>query len=215
MFDARYFAYATISALLVISPGATMAVVLETAIEHGRAAAFATVAGVNVGNSTLALTSAFGMALLIARWPWALQVVKLAGACYLTFLGARGLWRAITNTQVPAGRNNVVRVTSAVAPGVSRWAFVARGAATNLLNPPVIVFYMTFLPQFISAEDPFFARFLVLAGTHVAMSLVWLSIYAVSIGTFSERLARPAVRRWMAGVTGAVLIGLGVRLVLQ
>ena len=69
MFDARYFAYATISALLVISPGATMAVVLETAIENGRAAAFATVAGVNIGNSTLALSSALGMAVILRAGP--------------------------------------------------------------------------------------------------------------------------------------------------
>jgi threonine/homoserine/homoserine lactone efflux protein len=215
MFDGRYFAYATICAVLVISPGATMAVVLETAIEHGPTAAFATVAGVNVGNSTLALTSAFGMALLFARWPWALQAVRVAGACYLTFLGVRGLWRAMANTAVPGAQLRAPGGGSSVTAGGSLGAFIARGVATNLLNPPVVLFYMTLLPQFISRTDPFFARFLVLAATHVAMSLVWLSVYAISIGTLSERLARPALRRWMAGVTGAVLIGFGVRLVLQ
>jgi threonine/homoserine/homoserine lactone efflux protein len=215
MFDGRYFAYATVSALLVISPGATIAVVLETAIESGRAAALATVAGVNIGNSTLALTSAFGMALLFGSWPWALQVVKVAGACYLTFLGVRGLWRAMANTLVPAARLLVPGERSPVTAGGSLGAFIGRGVATNLLNPPVVLFYMTLLPQFISRDDPFFARFLVLAATHISMSLVWLSVYAISIGTLSERLARPAVRRWMAGVTGAVLIGFGVRLVLR
>ena len=54
-----------------------------------------------------------------------------------------------------------------------------------------------------------------LAATHIAMSLVWLSIYAISMGTLSERMARPGVRRWMAGITGAVLIGFGVRLLLR
>jgi threonine/homoserine/homoserine lactone efflux protein len=215
MFDGRYFAYATICAVLVISPGATMAVVLETAIEHGPTAAFATVAGVNIGNSTLGLASAFGMALLFARWPWALQAVRVAGACYLTFLGVRGLWRAMANTVVPGAQLRVPGGGSSVTARGSLGAFIRRGVATNLLNPPVVLFYMTLLPQFISRDDPFFARFLVLAATHVAMSLVWLSIYAISIGTLSERLARPAARRWMAGVTGAVLIGLGVRLVLQ
>jgi threonine/homoserine/homoserine lactone efflux protein len=221
MFDARYFAYATISALLVISPGATMAVVLETAIEQGRAAAFATVLGVNIGNSTLALSSALGMAVVFARWPWALEVVKVGGACYLTWLGARGLWRALTNSHAP-GTKYQVPSTKYQAPSArrpssagSRSSLIARGVATNLLNPPVILFYMTFLPQFISHEDPFFARFLVLAATHISMSLVWLSIYAISIGTLSERMARPSVRRWMAGITGVVLIGFGLRLVLR
>jgi threonine/homoserine/homoserine lactone efflux protein len=86
---------------------------------------------------------------------------------------------------------------------------------TNLLNPPVILFYMTFLPQFIGPEDPFFGRFVVLAATHVSMSLVWLSIYAMALGVLAERMARPLVRRTLEGVTGIVLVGFGVRLMLR
>lgn len=216
MFDARYFAYAGISAVLVISPGATMAVVLETAIENGRRAAFSTVLGVNIGNSTLAMSSALGMAVVFGTWPWALEIVKVGGACYLTWLGARGLWRSVRDTSDSSASPRIQRSRAgAVSPAVSSSSFVARGIATNLLNPPVILFYMTFLPQFISHADPFFARFLVLAATHISMSLVWLSVYAVSIGTLSEELARPQVRRLMAGVTGAVLIGFGIRLVIR
>ncbi len=216
MLDARYFTYAVISALLVISPGATMAVVLETAIESGRKAAFSTVLGVNIGNSTLALSSALGMAVVFGQWPWALQIVKVGGACYLTWLGARGLWRALRNaSSLAPSTKHQVPSTSSVPVTVSPSSFLARGIATNLLNPSVIVFYMTLLPQFISHEDPFFARFLVLGATHISMSLAWLSVYAISIGTLSDHLTRPAVRRWMAGITGAVLIGLGMRLVLR
>jgi threonine/homoserine/homoserine lactone efflux protein len=214
VFDARYFAYATISALLVISPGATMAVVLEAAVESGWKGAFSTVVGVNIGNSTLALSSALGMAVVFARWPWTLEVVKVGGAIYLTWLGARGIWRAVTAGGATAVTHRA-RVAPAPGQDASLASFVGRGVMTNLLNPPVVLFYMTFLPQFISAQDPFFSRFLVLAATHVSMSLVWLSIYAVSIGTLSERMARPRVRRWMTGITGAVLVGFGVRLLVR
>ncbi|MBE3098545.1 MAG: LysE family translocator [Planctomycetes bacterium] len=214
MFDARYFAYATISALLVISPGATMAVVLEAAVEGGWKRAFSTVVGVNIGNSTLALSSALGMAVVFARWPWTLEVVKVGGAIYLTWLGARGIWRAVA-AERGAPATLTAHATPVPGAGASLASFVGRGVMTNLLNPPVILFYMTFLPQFISAGDPFFTRFLVLAVTHVSMSLVWLSIYALSIGTLSERMARPLVRRWMTAITGAVLIGFGVRLFLR
>ena len=82
MFDARYFAYATISAVLVISPGATMAVVMETAIGEGRLAALYTVLGINIGNSTLALTSALGMSIVFHQWPWTMEAVKVGGAGY-------------------------------------------------------------------------------------------------------------------------------------
>jgi threonine/homoserine/homoserine lactone efflux protein len=207
MFDARYVAYATISALLVMSPGATMAVVMETAVAEGRVAALYTVLGVNIGNSTLAVSSALGMSLVFSRWPWTLQFVKAAGAAYLTYLGLRGLWRMWRGEPVVPDTQDRRRRTTR--------AGIVRGIVTNLLNPPVILFYMTLLPQFIEPRDPFLARFAVLAATHVSMSLVWLSVYAVALGVLAERMARPMVRRTLEGLTGVVLVGFGVRMLLR
>jgi len=216
MFDARYFAYATISAVLVISPGATMAVVMETAIGEGRLAALYTVLGINIGNSTLALTSALGMSIVFHQWPWAMQAVKVGGAAYLTYLGLRGLYYAFkgrrdASTKINKSTNHPINQPI----NKSRNQQMTRGILTNLLNPPVILFYMSFLPQFIGPGDPFFARFLVLAGTHVSMSLVWLSIYAFALGILAERFARPSVRRTLEGVTGTLLVGFGARLLLR
>ena len=215
MFDARYFAFVTIAAILVLSPGATMAVVLQMAVERGRAAALETVAGVAVGNSTLALASAVGMAALFARLPWALEAVKVGGAIFLAYLGGRGLWRAWravgpANPRRGAAPGEALRVP-ARAPGAN-WEPLRRGIATNLLNPSVVVFYMTLLPQFIGPRDPFLTRFLVLAVTHVVMALLWLTVYTLAIGTFVEHMSRPGVRRAMESLTGLVLLGFGVRL---
>ncbi len=207
MFDARYFAYATISALLVVSPGATMAVVMETAVAEGRVAALYTVLGVNIGNSTLALSSALGMSFVFSHWPWTLETVKGGGAVYLTYLGLRGLRKAWTG--MPAAGAGTGAVPGAVRGGI------LRGITTNLLNPPVILFYMTFLPQFIGPGDRFLARFVVLAATHVSMSVVWLSMYATVLGVLAERMARPLVRRTLEGVTGVLLVGFGVRLLFR
>ena len=215
MFDARYFAYATISAILVISPGATMAVVMETAIGEGRLAALYTVLGINIGNTTLAVTSALGMSIVFHQWPWTMQAVKIGGAGYLTYLGLRGLYfavkgRASATASVQSPNQQINQQINK-----SRNQQMTRGILTNLLNPPVILFYMTFLPQFIGPGDPFFARFLVLAATHVSMSLVWLSIYAFALGVLAERFARPSVRRSLEGLTGTVLVGFGARLLLR
>jgi threonine/homoserine/homoserine lactone efflux protein len=206
MFDARYFAFLAFAALLVVSPGATLAVVTESAIGEGRLAALYTVLGVGIGNSSLALASALGMSVVFERWPSALQVVRTAGAVYLAYLGLRGLWFAFR----PRGATGAASRRAAGSAGP-----VVRGMTTNLLNPPVILFYMTLLPQFIGPHDPFFARFLVLAATHVVMSLVWLTVYAVALGVLADRLARPLVRRTLEGLTGAVLIGLGARLLVR
>jgi threonine/homoserine/homoserine lactone efflux protein len=86
---------------------------------------------------------------------------------------------------------------------------------TNVLNPPVVLFYMTLLPQFIDASDPFFARFLLLAATHVSMSLAWQSSCAIAVSGVADRFARPATRRALEAATGAVLVFLGVRLLLR
>jgi threonine/homoserine/homoserine lactone efflux protein len=217
MFDARYFAYATMSALLVISPGATMAVVVETAVADGSTAALYTVIGVNIGNSTLALLSALGMSFAFTHWPWTMQVVKIGGAAYLTWLGLRGLWRSLKAPPAPTAASGVLespgrRPRLAGTPAARRG--IVRGIATNLLNPPVIVFYTTFLPQFIRPDDPFFGRFFVLAATHVAMSVAWLSVCAAALGVLAERMARPLVRRTLEGLTGILLVGFGIRLLI-
>jgi len=218
MFDARYLAFATLSALLVISPGATLAVVVETALGYGRKAALLTVAGVGLGNATLAAAAAFGLSALFDRWPRALPSIRLAGGAYLIFLGTRGVWRALSSNR-PMARTE--KVPGPIPPTVAETekgpgtiSFVARGALTNLLNPPVILFYVTVVPQFIGPRDPYLARALVLGATHVAMSILWQGSCGVAVGLAAEHLKRPGVRRALEGITGAVLVLLGARLFL-
>jgi threonine/homoserine/homoserine lactone efflux protein len=208
MFDARYVAFAALAALLVISPGATLAVVVETALGHGRKAALLTVLGVGLANATLATATAFGLSALVDRAPAALHAVRLAGGCYLTFLGARGLWWAISATRT------VVETEKGPGPFSGPSSFLARGVLTNLLNPPVILFYVTVVPQFIGPQDPYLARALVLGATHVAMSVVWQGSCGLAVGMTAEHMGRPVVRRTLEGITGAILVVLGARLLL-
>jgi threonine/homoserine/homoserine lactone efflux protein len=202
MFDARYVAFATLAALLVISPGATLAVVVETALGHGRRAALVTVLGVGLANAALAAATAFGLSAIVERSPSALHAVRLGGGTCLAYLGARGLWRALS----PPRRMAETEM------GTGPFSFLARGVLTNLLNPPVILFYLTVVPQFIGPQDRYLARALVLGATHVAMSVVWQGACGLTAGVAAERMGRPAVRRTLAGITGAILVFLGARL---
>jgi threonine/homoserine/homoserine lactone efflux protein len=208
MFDARYVAFAALSALLVISPGATFAVVVETALGYGRKAALLTVAGIGLGNGILAAATAFGLSAVVGRWPSALQSVRFCGGAYLAYLGIRGLWRSASATSHVA--------EGAKVPGTiaEPFGFVARGVLTNLLNPPVILFYLTMVPQFIGPQDAYLARALVLSATHVAMSIVWQGSCGMAVGVAAEHMGRPAVRRTLEGVTSAILVFLGARLLL-
>jgi threonine/homoserine/homoserine lactone efflux protein len=234
MFDASYARFAAVSALLVISPGATLAVVLETALGDGRKAALLAVLGVGLGNATWALATTLGMTWLFLQWPPALDAVRVAGAIYLTWLGLRGLWRAAArehsasrnqsriNFPGPRHARNAPRIDfleggqTGNQSGIDYLAagFVVRGLLTNLLNPPVILFYLTFLPQFVGPHDAVLARFALLGATHVAMSVVWQGSCGLAAAVAAERLARPAVRRTLEGVTGAVLVVLGLRMLM-
>ena len=212
MFDARFLAFVGLSAVLVISPGATFAVVVETALGEGRTAALLTVLGVGLANATLATAAALGMSALLDQWPSALHTVRLAGGVFLAFLGMRGLRRAFVRRG--ATRSPQPPHGAGANPSQSREAssFVLRGVLTNLLNPPVWLFYLSVVPQFIGPQDPYLARALLLGATHVAMSVVWQGFCGVAVGFAADHVARPAVRQALEGITGAALVIMGARL---
>ena len=122
-------------------------------------------------------------------------------------ISARGALRAALRTtstaEVPA------RATRSKAVG----AF-AQGLLTNLTNPKVAVFYVTFLPQFVVPERNILSQSVFLATTHVAMGLVWLPLYARFIDRMAAVLLTDRVKRRIEAVTGAVLMALGIRLAL-
>jgi threonine/homoserine/homoserine lactone efflux protein len=208
MFDSSFRAFVIVAAALVISPGASMAVVTEMALQRGRFAALLTVGGINIANSSLALASMLGLSAIFHQFPSLLRIVSGGGAIYLTYLGLRALWmKKSTN-----GAN--IHEPLHAAAGL-RSSAVVQGILTNWLNPSVILFYVLLLPRFISSTDPFIPRFLLLGAAHISMSMLWLSAYALAVGMISERLAQPSIRRIMEILTGAVLVILGVKLLLK
>lgn len=202
--DGSIVAFLGIAALLTILPGADMALVARVTLLDGKRAAFFTSLGICAGLPVHATASALGLSLILATSAEAFTVVKFAGAAYLTYLGIRTIrdsLRPVLEPAVAAGR----------APS-ARAAF-AQGWLSNILNPKVALFYLTFLPQFISPGDNVLAKSLLLAGIHAALGLIWLPLYAYAIDRLGA-LIRGA-RRWLERVSGTALIGLGVRLALE
>jgi len=159
--------------------------------------------GICSGLLVHATASALGMSVILATSAQAFTIVKLAGAAYLGYLGVQALRSSFRQdaTEVPSSRR--------------RANPFLQGVLSNVLNPKVAVFYLTFLPQFMAPGDNVLARSLAFAVAHSVMGVIWLSAYAYVLSRVSAVLGSSGVRRWLERVTGGVLIALGVRLALE
>ena len=206
--DARYVAFVGIAAVLTITPGADMALVAKNVFMRGRSGSFATIVGICSGLFVHATASALGLSAILAASARAFEIVKWVGAAYLFYLGAMALRRA-ARAAAPALSQ------SAGASGKDRsgwWGGFAEGMLTNVLNPKVALFYLTFLPQFIAPGDPVLRVSLFLASLHVVMGLVWLTIYSRALHKLNATMTRSGVRRAIEAATGGLLMALGARL---
>jgi threonine/homoserine/homoserine lactone efflux protein len=202
-----FLVFLGVAALLTLSPGADTALVTRNALGRGRASALFTTFGICLGCLTHAIASSLGLSLVLARSREAYEIMKWAGALYLMYIGFRSLrqaWSGAAGAPPPSGDLTGARLRSFL-----------EGLFTNLLNPKVALFYVTFLPQFVDPARPVLGQSLLLASIHIAMGLVWLSFYAAFISRLSGVLLRPTVRRRFEAATGAVLIGLGIRLAVE
>ena len=95
------------------------------------------------------------------------------------------------------------------------WTASKEGLITNPLNPKVAIFYLACLPQLVSLNDPVLAKSLLLVGIHNLLSLIWLDGLVVVIGKGKRWIVKRSVQIWLSRISGLILIGLGVRLVLE
>jgi len=206
--DGQIFAFLGVAALLIVTPGPDMALIAKHALGGGQRAGLLASAGVLTGLVGWALLAALGLAALLSASATAFAVLKLAGSAYLVFIGLQTLWQS---RQTPAADTDLQATPSTN----SRLTPYRQGLFSNLLNPKVGLFYTTFLPQFVAADDPFLTKTVLLALLHLILSVAWLVWYVRIVVKASEMLRRPIVRRWLDRTTGAVLVGLGLRLAME
>jgi RhtB (resistance to homoserine/threonine) family protein len=199
---ASLLAFIPVALLLTLIPGADTALVTRNALALGLRGARWTILGIMTGCLIHAMASALGLSAILATSARAYETVKLAGAAYLVWIGIQ----SIRHASAPASSDSV----SSVAPRGSN-PFM-QGFLTNILNPKVALFYLTFLPQFIPAGAPVLRTSLLLAMIHNVLGFAWLSLYARFVDRLRSALTRPVVKAWLERVTGGVLVALGARL---
>ena len=195
------FLAATIT--LNVTPGPDMLYVIARSVAQGRRAGVVSALGIAAGTVVHTALLALGLSGLLVAVPIAFELVKLAGAAYLMWLGARLLLRPRSAVLAPAPADAPIA------------AIFRQGVITNVLNPKVALFFLAFLPQFV---DP---RRVPVALQIAALGLLFNvsgTLVNVAVAALASRAGRWTRRR--AGTTvlerasGALFIGLGVRLAL-
>ncbi|PRY72801.1 LysE family translocator [Halomonas ventosae] len=207
-FDAQFWPFLVAITLLSMSPGVDTLLVIRNTARGGWRDGVVTSLAICCGLFVHAAVSALGISLILLQSAWAFGLLKLAGAAYLVWLGINSLRSARRGQGLPVGGVQADR------EAVPLWRPLREGLLSNVLNPKTVVFYMAFLPQFIAPGDPALAKSLWLAGVHFVVANLWQVAIVVMVGSAGRWLASPAFSRWLNGITGAVLVGFGVKLAL-
>ena len=207
--DARFGAYLAVAALLIVTPGPDTALVTRHALLAGRRAASFTTLGIGAGSVVWALASVLGIAALLERSVVAFTVFKFAAAVYLGYLGLRSLLVGFQGH-----KQTTVTTPALQATQIAERAAFRQGLLNNLLNPKAGAIFATALPQFISPGDPPL-RLVLMMLAYEAILLSWLNLYGYLVSRAGQSRLGSRVREILQGVTGAVLIALGVRLAFE
>jgi threonine/homoserine/homoserine lactone efflux protein len=199
-------AYLVAAGLLTLTPGLDTAMVLRSATVEGRRPAMLAALGIGLGCLVWGASVALGLGALLTASTVAFMILKWAGAGYLLYLGVRLILKPRRALILDAGPTP--REGGALAP-------LRRGLLTNLLNPKVGVFYVSFLPQFTPPGVPMAPYVFMLACIHVVMGLIWSGALIAATVPIGRYLVRPGVVTVMDRLTGCVFIAFGARLALS
>ena len=204
MFGTQHLALFVLGGILLnLTPGQDTLYIVGRSVSQGRRAGVLSVLGIVSGSVIHTVAAAFGLSAILATSAQAFVVVKLTGAAYFVYLGVKMLLE----------RPTTVGTAAAFTPERD-WAVYRAGLLTNVLNPKVALFFLAFLPQFVAptAQSRLLA-FLFLGGVFIVNGTLWCLVLVWGASTMSRRLrSRPSSGLLLKRVTGAIFVGLGVRL---
>jgi len=197
--------FAIAALILIMVPGPDQALITRNALVGGRSGGMLTTLGGVLGLTVHAGAASVGLSAVLVASARAFAVVKIVGACYLAWLGVHLLREALRSCRLPAADESVE-----IARG--RAAYLRQGFLSNALNPKVALFFVTFLPQFLSTDSAPRARALLLSAVFAGLYLAWFGVYVAGVERFGRWLRRPRVQTRIEQMTGTVLITAAARL---
>ena len=194
-----WLAFVAASIVLLILPGPTILTVISYSVSHGRRANLPLVAGVALGDSTALLLSLFGLGALLATSAFWFTIIKWIGGLYLLYLGIKLL----------RSGSSPLSIVSPEAPR-SLWRLFANTYLVTALNPKGMVFFIAFLPQFLSGSAPVAPQLWVLGSTFVALAALNAGLYAIFASAARKLLESPRAQRRFNLLGGSLISGAGV-----
>jgi threonine/homoserine/homoserine lactone efflux protein len=208
MIPAHFLPFLAVVAVITVTPGPDTALVVRNTLQGGRRHGLLTAVGCSTGLLVWGVASSLGLATVFRASSAFFDAVRTAGGVYLMWLGIRVMW---SSWSADAGLRSV---GDGVLRSHGHRPFL-EGLLTDLLNPKAAVFFTALIPQFLTSDDRVLTTTLLYAATAATAALAGLLAYAYIAAQTQVFLGRPPIRRLLDRVTGAVLIGLGLRMLVR
>ncbi|RIW26870.1 LysE family translocator [Bacillus salacetis] len=201
----NYFLFIIMSIMLILLPGPDTAIITRNTLSGGSPNGMKTLYGTICALIIHTLAAVAGLSAVIVKSAFLFSVFKYAGALYLIYLGIKSLWAIKHNTFENALSHTKFKNKS----------YFKQGFLTNILNPKVAVFFLTFLPQFVNKGSDPLMPFILMGATYALLTSAWFMLYLFLINQISTFMKKPGTTKVIEGMTGLVLIVFGIRLALE
>ncbi|WP_347723344.1 LysE family translocator [Lysinibacillus capsici] len=197
--------------LLIILPGPDTAIATKNTLTVSRKGGLQTIIGSCCGLLIHTCAAVIGLSAIIVKSAYIFAVLKYVGAVYLCYLGIKTLWTLRTiRTQSP-----VVDDVGSIEHKYSHQSCFKQGFLTNVTNPKVAVFFLTFLPQFVDGNSGTFFPFLIMGLIYTALTMLWFIFYVYLLDRISAFMKKSSTKAVIEGLTGAILIAFGIKLAFE
>lgn len=202
--------FITIATLIVVVPGVDFLLVTKNTLNFGKSAGHFTSLGIILALCIWTLLAVLGLATIVASSTVLFMMIKYAGAVYLIWLGIQALLAKKSSMGALLTKDHAIQIPT----NTHRHCFT-QGIVTDLMNPKTLLLYVTLMPQFINPKAAVTPQLLILAGTLIAISIIWLVLVVYILNMIRTWFLRPTVQAVFNKMTGIILISLGVKLAFE
>lgn len=196
----NYFVYISVAMATILLPGPAVMLTISNSIQRGLSKSFAGVLGIALAILLVAFVSATSLGIVLATSALAFNVIKIAGAAYLIYLGIKMFFKKVTNEAVIKKQET------------SHIKCFIEGFLVSVSNPKAVIFFMSIFPQFIDMSKEYVPQFFLLAATFSVLVVVIHTMYAVFSSFARSKLSSKNANSILNKVSGGVFIGFGIGL---